>query len=114
METKRGCDRKGRGCDLIYAILVNRESRYGGIARADDRLTGQSRCRWDLTFRSPVALTNTLVDVKLTMEPVKKETDIPSGRRWPPGFFEETFGSCQDDPLIIDFEGEFEDREALL
>jgi len=67
-----------------------------------------------LHLEVPVALTNTELDVKLTMEPVKEETDSPEGRGWPPGFFEETFGSCQDDPLIIDFEGEFEAREALL
>jgi len=62
----------------------------------------------------PVGLTDTELDVKVTVQPVKGETDSPSGRGWPPGFFEETFGCCQDDPLIIDFEGEFEDREELL
>jgi len=31
------------------------------------------------------------------------------GKGWPPGFFEETFGSFKDDPLVIDSEGIFED-----
>ncbi len=67
-----------------------------------------------LHLEVPVGLTDTELDVKVTMQPVKEEIDSPEGRGWPPGFFEETFGCYQDDPLIIDFEGEFEDREALL
>ena len=40
--------------------------------------------------------------------------DEPQGKGWPPGFFEETFGCFKDDPLVIDSEGVFEDREELV
>lgn len=39
--------------------------------------------------------------------------NIPQGREWPPGFFEETFGAFKDDPLVIDSEGIFEDEEEF-
>jgi hypothetical protein len=35
----------------------------------------------------------------------------PEELGWPPGFFEQTYGSCQNDPIIIDSEGDFEQRE---
>ena len=36
--------------------------------------------------------------------------DTRQGKAWPSGFFQETFGSCKDDSLVIDSEGIFEDR----
>lgn len=34
---------------------------------------------------------------------------IGQGKGWPPGFFEKTFGSCKDHPLVIDSEGILDD-----
>ncbi|MBW4430061.1 MAG: hypothetical protein KME50_38415 [Nostoc desertorum CM1-VF14] len=30
------------------------------------------------------------------------------------GFFEQTDGSCQDDPIVIDFKGDFDIREKIV
>jgi hypothetical protein len=38
----------------------------------------------------------------------------PEELGWPPGFFEQTYGSCQDDPIVIDYEGDLETREEIL
>jgi hypothetical protein len=37
----------------------------------------------------------------------------PEDLGYPPGFFEQTSGSCADDPIVIDSEGEFETREEI-
>lgn len=39
--------------------------------------------------------------------------NIPEGRGWPPGFFENTFGAFKDEPLVVDSEGIFEDEEEF-
>ncbi|MDF5717807.1 MAG: hypothetical protein PUP93_29065, partial [Rhizonema sp. NSF051] len=43
----------------------------------------------------------------LKVQPVTRinEENMPQGKGWPPGFFEETFGSCKDDLIVIDSEG---------
>lgn len=33
---------------------------------------------------------------------------------YPPGFFEQTYGSCQDDPIEVNSEGIYEDLDELL
>jgi len=38
----------------------------------------------------------------------------PEELGWPSGFFEQTYGICQDDPIIIDSEGDFEIREEIV
>ncbi|MBD2498911.1 hypothetical protein [Nostoc sp. FACHB-280] len=38
----------------------------------------------------------------------------PEELGWPTGFFEQTYRSCQDDPIVIDSEGDFEVREEIL
>ncbi|MEH1822090.1 MAG: DUF2281 domain-containing protein [Nostoc sp.] len=44
----------------------------------------------------------------------KIQHNTPEGKGWPPGFFEKTYGSCQDDPIVIDYEGDFEEREEIV
>ncbi len=63
----------------------------------------------------PVEVTDTDLEVTVTIKPIQStsaKTEEELG--WPTGFFEKTYGICQDDPLIIDDEGTFEEREELL
>lgn len=57
----------------------------------------------------PVGIADTDLEITVTVQPVIVKTETDQGKGWPPGFFEETFGSFKDDPLVIDSEGVFED-----
>ncbi|MFO5529294.1 MAG: hypothetical protein ACLBM1_15970 [Cuspidothrix sp.] len=35
----------------------------------------------------------------------------PEELGWPAGFFEQTYGSCEDDPILLDDEDNFEQRK---
>jgi hypothetical protein len=63
----------------------------------------------------PLGLTDTELKVTVTVEPITpdSDTETPQGKGWQSGFFEETFGSLKDNPLMIDSEGVFEDEEEL-
>ena len=63
----------------------------------------------------PIGLTNAELQVTVKFQTVTPETreTTPQGKGWPLGFFEETFGSCKDDPIVIDSEGVFDDSEEL-
>lgn len=50
----------------------------------------------------PVGIHDTEVEVTVKVQPVDS---TPQGKGWLPSFFEETFGSFKDDPLVIDSEG---------
>jgi hypothetical protein len=67
----------------------------------------------DGTLRLEVAtgLRNTDVAVHLLVEPVSVSPD--AARDWPPGFFEETYGSLREDPLLRPDQGEFDVRERV-
>jgi predicted transcriptional regulator len=54
-----------------------------------------------------------LAELEEDIQRTATNANIPQGRGWPPGFFEETFGAFQDDPLVIDSEGIFEDEEEF-
>jgi hypothetical protein len=47
-------------------------------------------------------------DTETTGKPQQK---TPEELGWPPGFFEQTYGSCQDDPIVLDDEDNFEEQE---
>ncbi|HEY9849985.1 MAG TPA: hypothetical protein V6D28_11040 [Leptolyngbyaceae cyanobacterium] len=58
----------------------------------------------------PVGIADTDLEITVTVQPVTGiETETHQGKGWPPGFFEETFGSLKDEPLEIDSEGVFDD-----
>ena len=62
-----------------------------------------------LKLQVPVKATNTELEVVLIVQPV-----VPTGqeRGWPPGFFEQTYGSFRDQPLVREPQGEYEVREV--
>jgi hypothetical protein len=69
-----------------------------------------------LDLKVPTGLGETEVEVVVELNPV--QTPPPARTReelgWPPGFFEETYGSCQDDPLVRLPQGKIQPRETLL
>ena len=58
----------------------------------------------------PLGMNNTQIEVTVT---VKSVTPTLQGKGWPTDFFEQTYGSCQDDPIVIDSEDVFEQREEI-
>ena len=64
----------------------------------------------------PVGITDKEVEIMVIYQPIEipKQQKTPEELGWPPGFFERTYGSCQDDPIVIDSEGDFEEREEIV
>ncbi|GAX46315.1 hypothetical protein NIES4075_73360 [Tolypothrix sp. NIES-4075] len=64
----------------------------------------------------PVGITDKQVEIMVIYQPIEtpKQQKTPEELGWPPGFFERTYGSCQDDPIVIDSEGDFEEREEIV
>ena len=63
----------------------------------------------------PVGLTHAELDVTVTIKPVTP----PAAKTleelgWEPGFIERTYGSCADDPIVIDDEGISEELDDNL
>ena len=63
-----------------------------------------------LKLQVPVNLTNTELEVVLIVQPV---TPGSKNHGWPPGFFERTYGSFRDQPLIREPQGDYEIRDEL-
>ena len=68
-----------------------------------------------LHLEIPVGITDKEVEIMVIYQPIEiaKQQKTSEELGWPPGFFEQTYGSCQDDPIVIDFEGNFEEREEI-
>lgn len=69
-----------------------------------------------LHLNVPVGMADKELEVMVIFQPLEPsaQAKTPEELGWPPGFFEQTYGSCQDDPIVIDSEGVFEEREELL
>ncbi len=63
-----------------------------------------------LKLQVPVKVTNTDLEVVLIVQPV---ATAGQGLGWPPGFFEQTYGSFREQPLIRESQGEYEIRDEL-
>ena len=63
----------------------------------------------------PVGVHDADFEVTVTLKAVtpKAEAKTPEELGWPPGFFEQTAGCLQDDPLVRYPQGEYEQREPL-
>jgi hypothetical protein len=64
----------------------------------------------------PVGITDKEVEIMVIYQPIETpmQQQTPEELGWPPGFFEQTYGSCQDDPIVIDYEGDFEKRVEIV
>ncbi|WGV23547.1 hypothetical protein [Halotia branconii] len=69
-----------------------------------------------LHLEIPVGITDKEVEIMVIYQPIEipKQQKTPEELGWPPGFFEQTYSSCQDDPIVIDSEGDFEEREEIV
>ncbi|OUL20562.1 hypothetical protein BV378_29570 [Nostoc sp. RF31YmG] len=69
-----------------------------------------------LHLEVPVDLKDKEVEVMVIYQPIEATTLTKTLEElgWPPGFFEQTYGSCQDDQIVIDSEGDFENREEIV
>lgn len=68
-----------------------------------------------LRLNIPTGLTDTDLEVIVIMQPViTKPATKPKDLAWPPGFFEQTFGSFKDEPLERPEQGEYEQRDEVL
>ncbi len=77
-----------------------------------ETITLRSRVGADglLKLQVPVNLTNTDLEVVLIVQPVASASQELG---WPPGFFEQTYGSFRDQPLVRESQGEYESRDEL-
>ena len=71
-----------------------------------------------LTVAVPTPLREADVEVTVVVRSVtslkpSSAALTPEELGWPPGFFEETFGSLRDDPIERGAQGEYEIREAI-
>lgn len=75
-----------------------------------------------LKFEVPVGQSDTDFEVMVIVQPMmtvaKSSPDSsirsPQDLGWPAGYFEQTEGSLEDDPIARPVQSEFETREALL
>ena len=66
-----------------------------------------------LKLQVPIGAANSDLEVVLIVQPVSPDSSrAKSGNLgWPPGFFEQTFGSFREQPLVREPQGEYETRE---
>jgi hypothetical protein len=69
-----------------------------------------------LHLEIPLGMTDKEVEIMIIYQALETPTQqkTPEDLGYPPGFFEQTYGICADDPIVIDSEGEFEKREEIL
>lgn len=63
-----------------------------------------------LKLQVPVKVTNTELEVVLIVQPVSTSGQAAG---WPQGFFEQTYGSFRDQPLVRESQGEYETRDEF-
>jgi hypothetical protein len=68
-----------------------------------------------LHLEIPLGITDKEIEVMVIYQQLEPSAQgkTPQNLGWPAGFFEQTYGSCQDDPIVIDSEGYFESREEI-
>jgi hypothetical protein len=62
-----------------------------------------------VTFRMPLECANQDVNLVVVFEPPM----LVEAVGWPPGFFEQTAGAWQGEPLTREPEGEYEERDPM-
>lgn len=67
-----------------------------------------------LKLEIPLGLTDADLEVLVVVQPlISLASTTPEDLGWPPGFFEETAGVWQGDPLIREEQGDYEIRDEL-
>ena len=75
-----------------------------------------------IEIRSPDLAAGSVAEVTVRLKTPKRHKS-PSGSTstttskdlgWPPGFFEQTFGSLKDSPLVRDPQGGYETRDEII
>jgi hypothetical protein len=63
----------------------------------------------------PIGVPDTEFEVMVIYQPIESSRGVktPEELGWTPGFFEQTAGCLADDPIFIDDEGDFEERERI-
>jgi hypothetical protein len=75
-------------------------------------LRGHVRVDGTLELQIPTKLSDTDVEVTITLRPVKDEAESKK-IVWPEGYFERTFGSLRDNPIKYEPPPDFEVRAEL-
>ncbi len=65
----------------------------------------------NLTPQQQEQVLNFIESLNLLSQKQDTAQKSPEELGWPPGFFEQTYGSCEDDPILLDDEDNFEQRE---
>ncbi|AFZ56178.1 hypothetical protein H6G54_06735 [Anabaena cylindrica FACHB-243] len=65
----------------------------------------------NLTPQQQEQVLNFIESLNLLSQKQDTPQKSPEELGWPPGFFEQTYGSCEDDPILLDDEDNFEQRE---
>jgi hypothetical protein len=68
-----------------------------------------------LQLEIPLPFSNADLEVIVIVQPLTPAlaAKTPEELGWPPGFFEETFGSFRDEPLVRGEQGAYEIRDEL-
>ncbi len=66
-----------------------------------------------LNLQIPLGLPETDVEVFVVVQPLGPDAlrEAPTSLAWPPNYFEETFGSFRDAPLVRGDQGAYEVRD---
>ena len=65
-----------------------------------------------IEIRDPQLPAGAVAEVIVLVE-VPPATGRPEDRGWPSGFFEQTYGSFRDQPLVREPQGDYETRDGL-
>ncbi len=62
-----------------------------------------------LHLEIPLGITDKKIAVIVTYQQLESSTTVktPEDLVWPDGFFDQTYGICQDDPIVTDSERDF-------
>lgn len=86
------------------------------------QLRGHVGADGTLDLQVPTGMPETEVEVLVVLQPIHASNGAsqtasggasPEELGWPPGFFEETYGSFADEPLVRAPQGDYEEREPL-
>lgn len=72
------------------------------------KISSRSDKKGILHLDIPVGINDTDLEVTVTVKPSEANK---LGEGYPPKFFEQTYGICQDDPILLDEKGIIEETE---